>query len=514
MDVSVRDLTKNESASPAEGLDDGLSAEIAQMIEKLEQNDPYELDEVIKESEIERTELVHLSGGPKIIRKYISCESNHSLEYLNLVEVESPYLPRIFEAYAVGDQFVVLMEHLDGPTLRELVGEHSGLHPRTVIDKAIDVCLAANALHTSTSAPIIHRDINPSNVICCSDGAKLIDFGIARTYKKGRTHDTIRFGTLGYAPPEQFGYAQTDIRTDVYALGMLMYFMLTNTDPEADWYRKIFEDERIPSDLKFIIGRCTKLDPADRYPDVLSLIFDLEKARHAFLKMPVKADTRISEGPEVASGGESDVPVIPNSPSVASGATSPLPRISVPTAEPEVKPARSLNRCGAPRPPASIDFGSVDAKMSLDTPSRVGFLSKIRVSLKAWGEAQVAKSSRITKGFFHRHLVLWRIWKIVASVLFWPFFLVMLWAPFSGTSTNAATFCVYFVLFWAVGFLAMAVPYVLLTNFMNALERINFFMEHRVKRVALTILGAQLALAMTTFALVIILGIFSIPTDL
>jgi len=86
-------------------------------------------------------------------------------------------------------------------------------------------------LHTQ-NPPIIFRDMKPSNVMVTPQGViKLIDFGIARTYKKGKLKDTLAMGSENYAAPEQWGKAQSDARADLYALGATMYHLLTNVPP-------------------------------------------------------------------------------------------------------------------------------------------------------------------------------------------------------------------------------------------------------------------------------------------
>ena len=82
-------------------------------------------------------------------------------------------------------------------------------------------------LHSRTP-PVIHRDIKPENVIITEEKEPvLIDFDIARTFKTAEETDTVFFGTKGYAPPEQYGFAQTDCRSDIYAFGVLLRFLLT-----------------------------------------------------------------------------------------------------------------------------------------------------------------------------------------------------------------------------------------------------------------------------------------------
>lgn len=85
---------------------------------------------------------------------------------------------------------------------------------------------------------ITHRDITPSNIIIGFDGVvKIIDFGISRLHKENAKHDTQVLGTEGYAAPEQFGFKQSDCKTDIYALGVLLNYMLTGHIPSEVMYR-------------------------------------------------------------------------------------------------------------------------------------------------------------------------------------------------------------------------------------------------------------------------------------
>src|ERR671923_52691 len=98
------------------------------------------------------------------------------------------------------------------------------LAPNTIIY----VARVLHSLHTR-QPPIIYRDLKPSNIMLTPEGVlKLIDFGVARTYKARKSKDTVAMGSAGYAPPEQYGKGQTDARSDVYALGATLLHLLTN----------------------------------------------------------------------------------------------------------------------------------------------------------------------------------------------------------------------------------------------------------------------------------------------
>ena len=115
--------------------------------------------------------------------------------------------------------------------------------------------------------PVICRDLKAENVILTNEGeVKLIDFDIARIYQPGKSKDTVMMGTQGYAAPEQFGFGQTDARTDIYALGVLLNYMLVRDFP----MEKLTEGK-----FKTIVLKCTKINPEDRYQNVDELKADI-----------------------------------------------------------------------------------------------------------------------------------------------------------------------------------------------------------------------------------------------
>lgn len=132
------------------------------------------------------------------------------------------------------------------------------------------LCALLERLH-GLDEPVIHRDIKPENIILSPEGEPgLIDFGIARVYKEGRESDTRCMGTRSTAPPEQYGYAQTDRRADVYSLGVTLRWMLTGSyEPDA------LEGADCPKALKRCLNRAAAFDPQNRYPTVGAFSRDL-----------------------------------------------------------------------------------------------------------------------------------------------------------------------------------------------------------------------------------------------
>ena len=126
----------------------------------------------------------------------------------------------------------MVMEFVPGQTLEDRIREtNAPLLEQQVLGYGIQVARVLHYLHTRTP-PIIYRDLKPSNIMLTPDGVlKLIDFGVARTHKRGKSKDTVAMGSAGYAPPEQYGKGQTDARSDVYALGATLLHLLTNMPP-------------------------------------------------------------------------------------------------------------------------------------------------------------------------------------------------------------------------------------------------------------------------------------------
>jgi serine/threonine-protein kinase len=150
-----------------------------------------------------------------------------------LARLEHPNLVRVTDRFQDGEHHYTVMEFIEGQTLQKMLKGRSEPFPeQQVLVWADQLCNVLAYLH-SQNPKIIYRDVKPANVMVIdgTDHTKLIDFGIVRFYKPGKRRDTIEFGTDGYAPPEQYGRAQTDERSDVYALGAMLHQLLTLREP-------------------------------------------------------------------------------------------------------------------------------------------------------------------------------------------------------------------------------------------------------------------------------------------
>lgn len=166
-------------------------------------------------------------------------------------------LPSFADEFQNDSTVCIVREYVEGKPLNQYIVEK---HPsnQEIIGIATALCDILVYLH-GRQAPVIHRDIKPQNVIMKDDGqVVLIDFDIARVYNSASEADTQFFGTREYAPPEQYGFSQTDSRTDIYSFGILLRYMLTGSERENG-------DVSIYKPLARIIKKCTAFAPKERF---------------------------------------------------------------------------------------------------------------------------------------------------------------------------------------------------------------------------------------------------------
>jgi len=169
-------------------------------------------------------------------------------EYLK--ENHNIHIPRVYEFWEEDGMLTVVEEYIAGKTLEQYIKENTLTRDekRKLITDILD---GLEFLH-GAAVPIIHRDLKDTNIMITNDGVlKIIDYDAAKTFKVGETKDTLLVGTAGSAAPEQYGFAQSDPRTDIYAVGMLM--------------RQLFEGD---SHYESIMIKATRMDPKQRYQNV------------------------------------------------------------------------------------------------------------------------------------------------------------------------------------------------------------------------------------------------------
>ncbi|TXF34934.1 protein kinase [Collinsella sp. BA40] len=234
---------------------------------------------VLKQSDFETTELVR--GTPRegasglYVRKTIDVASGAGCAYeelwaQQLQGVSLPCVPRLVECRRGASSLVVVMEHVDGCTVEQLAASlGAGLFLAAQVMTTL--CRSVQMLHTCLQMPLIHRDLKPSNIIMRGGEAMVIDFGCARAWHPDAESDTTHFLTRCYAPPEQFGFGQTDERTDVYALGKVLFFCLTGEQPPNLCDANACRALGIHPELARVVERACSFDPAERYESAADL---------------------------------------------------------------------------------------------------------------------------------------------------------------------------------------------------------------------------------------------------
>ncbi len=183
---------------------------------------------------------------------------------LVIARINSQYIPRIYE---IGEDYIIA-EYADGVDL-----SNAKISPKSVRNIAIELCEALEALHKNN---VIHRDVKPSNIILCGNGhIKLIDFDAARIKKTTTDKDTVFIGTDGFAPPEQFGFTQTDERSDIYAFGVTIKLLLGKNYARSG-YRNVIE-------------KCMRFDPGRRYASIKAVRSALIRSRYLPIAIPCLA---------------------------------------------------------------------------------------------------------------------------------------------------------------------------------------------------------------------------------
>ena len=199
----------------------------------------------------------HVETGRIFVKKILSTYDRDL--YLTLRQMDLPGIPKIALVAGDDDSLTVIEEYVNGTTLDTYLRDNGPLDEAAAIGIASRLCDILEPLHAADPS-IIHRDIKPSNIMIDRDlNVTLIDFNAAKRFDGEKNRDTVLMGTVDYAAPEQYGFAQSDARTDIYAIGILLNVMLTGRHPRSELYR---------GPLSGVISKCISLDPDDRYSSV------------------------------------------------------------------------------------------------------------------------------------------------------------------------------------------------------------------------------------------------------
>lgn len=204
----------------------------------------------------DRTQLVINKNTNQLMIKKVMGEEEFEI-HQKLVGINHKNIIKVYDAIRDNHICTVLEQYVAGKTLEQLCHEKI-LSEKETENIILQVCCGLQILHENN---IIHRDLTPSNIIISDDGiVKIIDFDIARAENDNSARDTRILGTEGFAAPEQFGFGQTNPQTDIYALGVLMNFMLTGG--------KLPYEEMYSGKMAAIIQKCIQIDREKRYKSV------------------------------------------------------------------------------------------------------------------------------------------------------------------------------------------------------------------------------------------------------
>lgn len=228
-------------------------------------NDHVDL-KVLKQDERQKITMIADQKDGKVFIKRELYSDKREL-YKTLQKIQHPNIPKIFSV-EFADSTIIIEEYINGQSLQTWIEQSRTLTKKHLTSIAMQLVSAMEALH---KAKIIHRDIKPDNIYMNEAGhIWLMDFDISRIYREEIRKDTEILGTVGYAPPEQFGIMPTDDKTDIYAFGVTMLQLLDCANKKGALYK--------------IAKKCKRLDPAQRYNNA----HQLKKAiQWRLFKLPV-----------------------------------------------------------------------------------------------------------------------------------------------------------------------------------------------------------------------------------
>lgn len=203
------------------------------------------------------------------------CQMLQKLKNMELLKI-----PESYQLFEENNGVYFLREYIEGIPLDRYVMKKGGMKEPELLETAVKICKNVETFHCQKE-PLIHRDIKPENIVLTPSGeVVLIDFGTMRFYKETGQRDTFVVGSRGTAAPEQYGYTQTDRRTDVHAIGQTLLYMA------AECYAiDQLAECSISSRLKKVIKKACSFEPDARYKDAAELRMALEKCDNKRSKM-------------------------------------------------------------------------------------------------------------------------------------------------------------------------------------------------------------------------------------
>lgn len=215
--------------------------------------------------------------------KEVEIDSNNNIDVLTeadiLKDLDHTCIPKIVDRFYEDKKVYMVMEYIEGITLKEYAKKNSDLDIEKFCQIILKICDIISYLH-GLNPPIIYMDLKPSNIIITpNEKIVLIDFGISRVNRASDTIPIVKIGSNGFAAPEQYGLGKTSEQTDIYGIGMVMYFLVRGKAASTPLEPLMDEnyDINMNKDLKRIIQKAVQVEPKDRYAAVEELKKDLKE---------------------------------------------------------------------------------------------------------------------------------------------------------------------------------------------------------------------------------------------
>jgi len=219
--------------------------------------------ELLSESDLGQTFLLQQTDGSDFAIARLCDTVSASAEAAILARLSHEGIPKLLDQIDADGKTYLIRQYIPGVPLSEYATPPM---PETqAVRIGLGLCELLSYIHNQTP-PVIHRDLKPSNILIdpATGKVSLIDFGIARSFSAGASDDTVLAGTRRFAPPEQYGFGQTDARTDVYSLGIVLCWLLSG--------KTSVQELHIPNRrLARIIRKCTAFVSKDRYRSASAL---------------------------------------------------------------------------------------------------------------------------------------------------------------------------------------------------------------------------------------------------